>query len=423
MSLDPTAVRAAVDQLVDAHNVQEAAWRAATDAAAAKAAKLEADLAAAQGRPATVVVDPGATMTAVAAKHGVTVDQVKAWNPDVVPTSMPVGSRLWLVDRATVPTSEPAPQPAPEPEPQPPPIPKPVFSLDFGDITGSPDEPVPESQKRADHVAMLGVDNVQHVRVFFGSAVPSWNTERLQALTEKDSVIISTLSTDGAGLAKFLANTPDKFRQRHGQVGLAHGHEKDAELLAATNPTAAIKAWLDGNRQKADLLVASDLDSDEFDLYKILLHYTQEHDTKLSNRRTRELFYGGQDFGTWGEDVYHFQTWLNQQDRYESAEELFGPCIAFAESKDLPVMFAEWGGTRAKTDTTGVRRAQAIAEGGAFLIAENERLVAKGGRCRIKGANWWCAAGRVLDGVRLMHHLEVGGPASPEIPAFAELAR
>jgi hypothetical protein len=279
------------------------------------------------------------------------------------------------------------------------------FGIDLSDL--GPDQPLTEAQKVSSHRA-LGLP-LTHVRVFFGTSVPSWSSERIKALdpTKGDSILISTLSRDVAGMTTFLKNTPDEWR---GHVEVAHGHEREADLLAAANPTAAVNDWLAGNLEKAtmlDGLGSWGYSSD--DLVKILLWFSQVIDPKCKG--TQERFYGGQDFGKWGMDCYHYQYWLNALDRYATPAELFDPVIDFAAQIGRPCVVPEWGGTLAKTDTDGTRRAQAIAEGGAYLQAKG-----------VVHANWWCGAGSKdasqPTGWR-NHHLDV---ARSNVDAFLSLA-
>lgn len=282
---------------------------------------------------------------------------------------------------------------------------KTTFGFDISAL--GPDANLSDAKKIADHKALLGLKGVQNVRVFFGSDVPRWNDSRLQALGPDDGALISTLSRDGAGQATFLANTPDKFRQRPGQIKLAHGHERDANLLKSSNPAAAIRDWLDGNQQKADLLDAAEGYSTD-DLVKITLYYSQTFDAACKN--TRERFYGDQNFGIFGEDCYHPQQWLNQQDRYATPEELFGGIVAFCKQIGRPCAIPEWGGTLSSGDTDGSRRAQAIKDGGAYLRANG-----------VLFANWWCATGSKdssQPGGYRNHHLEI---AASNVAAYKSL--
>lgn len=252
-----------------------------------------------------------------------------------------------------------------------------VFGIDLSNLTG--DKPLTEKEKVDAHRA-LGL-KLTNVRVFFGSAVPAWTNERIQALdpTKGDSITISTLSRDVAGMTSFLKNTPDAWR---GHVDLCHGHEREADLLAASNPDAAVKDWLAGCAEKAhmlDGLGSYGYSSDNFG--KIGLYYTQVFG-KTNERNTREKFYGGQDFGWFGEDCYQPANWLNQQDKYATPDELFGGIVNFAAQIGRPCRIPEWGSTLAKTDTNGQRRAQTITDGGAYLKSKG-----------VLSANWWCATG------------------------------
>lgn len=286
------------------------------------------------------------------------------------------------------------------------------FGIDLSDLTT--DKPLTEAQKVASHrAAGLALTDV---RVFAGSAVPSWSMERIKALdpTLGDSVVISTLSRDVAGMTTFFKNTPDEWR---GHVDLSNGHEREADLLASANPQA-VNDWLAGCLEKAtmlDGLGAWGYSSDNFG--KIMLHFTQEHGP-TAQRDTRARFYGGQDFGWFGEDCYHYSTWLNQQDRYETPAELFDGILDFCAQIKRPCRIPEWGAVLAKTDTLGVRRGKAITDGGAYLKAKAATGLV------IQGANWWCGSGSPdttqPGGVRNFH-LEHFGAASPELAAYLAL--
>jgi LysM repeat protein len=123
MNLNPTAAHGAIDALVADHAAQELTWQESLAAEQAKTAAVSANLTTAQTRPAAAKVASGQTMFAIAGKYGVTVDQVKGWNPSVDPANMPVGTQLWLINPSTVPAADPTPTPDPVPDPTPDPTP------------------------------------------------------------------------------------------------------------------------------------------------------------------------------------------------------------------------------------------------------------------------------------------------------------
>jgi LysM repeat protein len=83
-------------------------------------------------------VQPGDTLSAIAARTGVTVDELAGWNDIGDPNQISVGQVL----RLTAPDPDPAPEPdpappAPEPDPAPDPAPgKMLYSTDFSDWSG-----------------------------------------------------------------------------------------------------------------------------------------------------------------------------------------------------------------------------------------------------------------------------------------------
>lgn len=288
------------------------------------------------------------------------------------------------------------------------PAPTTVFGIDLSDLTG--DKPLSEAQKVNAHRA-LGL-KLTNVRVFDGSGLPDWTSERIKALdpTKGDSILISSLTTDIAGMTTALKNTPDEWR---GRVRVSHGHEREADLLSQADPDAAVKAWLDGNARKADMLDSlGSYGYSSDDLVKILLWYSQVIDTRYKG--TQEKFYGGQNFGMWGMDCYHNAAWLNQQDRYATPQELFDPVLDFAAQIGRPVCIPEWGATLAKTDTNGARRAQSVSDGGAYLRSKDAVF-----------ANWWCGTGKTdstqPEGYRNFHLEKVAGASSPELQAYLAL--
>jgi hypothetical protein len=184
-------------------------------------------------------------------------------------------------------------------------------------------------------------------------------------------------------------------------------------MEAQLTTDAAVQGWLDDNQAMADVLDAADGYSPD-DLIKTLLFFSQFGDPKLKGSWPK--FHGGQQFGMMGMDCYHLQARLNNvvngkpAGAYTPPEVLFGILVEIAAQTGLPVCAPEWGGTRANTDPTGEGRAKAITDGAAFAREHG-----------IRHASWWCAYGRELGGVRLNHHLEVGGPASPEVAAYKAL--
>jgi hypothetical protein len=284
------------------------------------------------------------------------------------------------------------------------------FSFDIGDIGGTPDAPQTEAKKLADRKAMLGVPYVKDVRVFFGTSVPRWDDERIQALdpTIGDTFVLSTLTTDFAGLRTFYANAPDEWR---GNFRSCYGHEREANLLT----DALLAAWLNGNARMAAEVDASGYMNVDEHFGKLTLFYSQQIDQRIEIP-TREEMHGGQNFGFFGEDCYHPRARLSRG-FYETAPNLFGPILDFAQSVGRPCLIGEWGGERAAGDTTGQGRAAAITEGGEYLKSRHGQ-----NGLRIIGANWWWAYG-LRDGVVLDHNLHAGGNVNaPEVAAFRALA-
>lgn len=282
------------------------------------------------------------------------------------------------------------------------------FSFDLSNLPGTPDAAIPDAKKLADKKAALGVKKATNVRVFFGTKVPRWDDERIQALNPAvgDTFILSTLTTDWAALTKFYKATPDAWRQ--GNYMSCYGHEREANLLTA----AALKSWLDGNKRMTDVMVGANvgLTSDHFG--KIGLYYSQEEDQR-DTVPTREEMYGGQDWGFFGEDCYHPRARL-ARGFYTAPERLFGPILDFATQIGRPTIIPEWGGERAKGDTDGTGRAKAIADGGTYLKARNGQ-----NGLRIIGANWWWGGG-IRDGQIVGHDLGIG---TPEVAAYKKLAQ
>lgn len=234
----------------------------------------------------------------------------------------------------------------------------PRYSWDTSNLGN--DANLTDAQRISGHKSLFGTSKIEHVRVFFGTSVPSWSHPRIAALGVNDSFTLSSLSTDWSGIAAFLAATPAKF-QRPGAMTYAFGHEREADL--DTGPL--LQAWLDGNARLADTLDAGPYTSRD-DLVKITLWYSQEQDSRVGiSIPNRQQMYGGQDFGIFGEDVYNPRA----STRYFSASEMFGPITSFAKSIGRPCAIPEWGGERLDTDTTGSGRAKFIQEGAAFLNA------------------------------------------------------
>lgn len=129
MTLDTTAAHQAVDALQTQH---ADAMNAQAQSYAEMLATRDAQLAKAQTRPAVDKTSNEApTMYSLANKHGLTSPQVVGWNADLDPNSLPSGTLVWLIDRATVPASG-EPQPPPEPTP----TPTPTSPVDFSEHVG-----------------------------------------------------------------------------------------------------------------------------------------------------------------------------------------------------------------------------------------------------------------------------------------------
>jgi LysM repeat protein len=394
-----------LDQLAAIPDLQAAATagaKAIGDVPRLEAARdrLTSQLTAARGRPTHHTVAPGDHLSKIADRYGLIWQDLQEWN-QLTSTTLRPGQVLRLY----------APTAAPAPELEPPAaVARTVYSWDISDLGN--DKARPDAAKIASHKALFGVDNIQNVRQFSGTGVPSWSNERFAALTERDSVLVSTLSRDRAGLLAWLKATPEKFRQRPGQVKLCHGHEREANLTVGP----VLQEWLDGCREKADLLVAAGIPTmSEDDFVKITLHHSQHHETNPATPN-REQVYGGQDFGIFGEDAYSYRTWINQQNRYETPVELLGEYVSFLYDIGLPGALPEWGAERTPKDTTGAGRAKFIADTGAYVRS----LRMADGTPLIRFVNWWCADG-FRDGARVLHHLEEHGPTSPEVAAYKAL--
>lgn len=386
-------------------------------------AALQAEVASFNTRPKPKVhlVQAGDTLTSIAAAYStplspVTVASLKDWN-DLPSDTIRVDDILYLTDGYD------APDPVPDPEPEPAQD-YPAYSIDISAL--GTDANVTEKQKVDGHKALVqphlpaAERYLRDVRVFFGSRALSWTDARIQALTERDSLIISvSTQRSAAEWDAFLAATPERFRVLPEQVKACYKHECEAEWKAA----GKTQAWLDdyylGNKRISDAMARSQWSNQTKDcVVKIMLWYSQHIDAALKD--TMDKFYGGQDFGYFGMDCYHYQVWANNG-RYATPQELFGKILAFCRQIGRKCIIPEWGGERAAGDTTGAGRAKAITDGGA-LLNQNADIVV--------GANWWCAEGSkdAVTGLPRKHHLggtfneEVNGSPTPETLAFRKLA-
>lgn len=269
-----------------------------------------------------------------------------------------------------------------------------VFSFDISALGA--DASLSEAEKIADHKALLRVDNVQNLRVFFGGRALDWSDTRIEACTDRDSILVSFNSWNRAAFRAWLAATPERFRQRDGQVKVCFKHEFEAEWRDAADRAKWLADWL-----RVHVEIAEELDASPWatqscdDVVKILLWYSQHIDA--ATKGTWRQFHGGQDFGLIGMDCYHYQRWGNEFDRYATAQELFGLLAEIGKETGRPVCVPEWGGELAQTDSDGARRAQAITDGGRFLVDNGVRF-----------ANWWCASGSKdkVTGLPRDHHLD-----------------
>jgi hypothetical protein len=261
-------------------------------------------------------------------------------------------------------------------------LPKPttVFSFDVSSL-GS-DANLSETTKINSHKALFGVDNVQNLREFFNSvAATKWNSARLSALTEKDGALISFKAWDRLAFRKLLASTPEKFRQRKGQIKWAFWHEFEGDWKTAADKPGWTANFLKVYAEMADELDASPWDiQSRDDLVKIFLWYSQVIDGATKGQWKQ--FIGDQKFGMIGMDCYHYQAW-GAKGRYATSEELFGPLVEMGKETGLPICVPEWGGELASGDG-GAGLAKAIAEGGEFQKKNG-----------ILFSNWWCATGSI----------------------------
>lgn len=293
----------------------------------------------------------------------------------------------------------PTPTPTPTPVPQPLPTGKTVFSFDVSSLGN--DANVTEANKVSGHKTMFGVDNVQNIRVFFGGSglnASSWNNARIKALTEKDSVLVSTNLRDRAGLKAFLSATPDKFRKFKGQVKICYKHEFEAEWAGAANKTAWVSDYLAANQEIADELDASPVSTQsKDDVVRIYLWYSQHIDARTKGQWKQ--FVGTQKFGYIGMDCYNYAVWL-KNGRYATAKELLDVLIQMGKDSGLPICLPEWGGELAAGDD-GTKQAQAITAQGEYMKANG-----------VKFANWWCAEGSKDPAGNVRQHHVDNVPAS-----------
>src|SRR3982750_457874 len=134
MTLDFTNANA---DLQAQNSAQVSAATAAAQAAAQAALDAaNADLQQAQDRPAAVTVASGDNFSKYAADYGMTVAKIQHLNPDLIPTSLPIGATVWLVEPGTVPNVDPPPDPPP-PDPDPDPAPGQAFLFGHVALTGS----------------------------------------------------------------------------------------------------------------------------------------------------------------------------------------------------------------------------------------------------------------------------------------------
>lgn len=218
-----------------------------------------------------------------------------------------------------------------------------------------------EVAKIDSHRALFGVENIKHVRVFFGGAPPTWTGARIAALKPGDSFLFSSLSTDWAAWDRFQKNTPDFLR---GHVDGAFGHEREADLSVSGGSYAT---WLANNDRMFDVFDANeDIGYGSDHAGKICLYYSQEIE-KNADTPDREQMYGGQDRGWFGEDVYNPRA----ASSYRTADQLVGPIIRFCKEVGRPCAIPELGAERKTADTTGAGRAKMIADIGAYIAAAN----------------------------------------------------
>ena len=325
--------------------------------------------------PGRYAVKPGDTLWSLSQANKVTVAQLKSWN-GLTSNTIEVAQVLWVVDPKT---------PVPQPKST-------VFSFDISNLGN--DAKLNEAQKINSHKQLYGVDNVQNIRVFF-NAVSSvnWNNERLAALTNKDSCLISFKSWDRVAFRKLLASTPEKFRQRPGQVQWAYWHEFEGDWKSASNKTQFLNNFLTAYKEMAEELDASQWDTQSSDdVVKIFLWYSQMIDGATKGQW--QQFIGGQQFGKIGMDCYNYAGWLSKG-RYATPEELLGVLIQMGKETGLPICVPEWGGELAAGDT-GAGLAKAIAAQGEYMKANN-----------VLFANWWCAQGsKDPQGNVREHHLD-----------------
>jgi LysM repeat protein len=343
--------------------------------------------------PGLYAVKKGDTLWSIAQTYKTTVAKLKELNGLTSDT-------IEVAQVLKVPTGV-----TPTPDPQPEPTTGTIFSFDLSQL--GTDAAIPETTKLANHKKLFAVDNVQNIREFYqGISTNMWNSARLKALGEKDSVLMSFKQWDRAAFKATLAATPERLRKRPGQVKWCFWHEFEADWADAGGTQAWTDNYLKIYREMAEELDASQWDTQSRDdVVKIFLWYSQHVDARTKGKWKQ--FIGDQKFGYVGMDCYNYAAWLTKG-RYSTPQELFDTLIAMGKETGLPICVPEWGGEVAANDPDGTKLAAAIKAQGEYAEKNG-----------VKFMNWWCAAGsKDKAGNVRNHHIDKFPAAVREMSAL-----
>jgi hypothetical protein len=367
---DFTPTRTALDALEDAVVAEEAEVLAELDVAQDRVAELEAALAN-QPKPKVHLVQPGETLTYIAALYGKTIAELSDWNDLDDPNEIMANDVLYLVDGYD------EPDPVPE-------LPDgPVFGLN---VTG------PDTDG---HRALLGGPSadLKGIRMFFqpGEA-PHWNEVKSRGIRPSDEPWFSAKTLTEATLRAWVRALPADYSAwlaaNDKKLRFTYWHECEADIRT----DAQIAAYL-ATYELIQKVFASEPNGKFFEAWKILLRYSQDEDGSLKGSWPK--YVGGQRIPV-GLDAY-WSGWI--LDYWEPAE-LLKTILAIHAQTGLRVCVPEVGGvtkftkkdgSRGRWDADGSKRAVAIRKLVDFVRAHPE----------IESINWWCGTGAAGD-----HHLD-----------------
>jgi hypothetical protein len=241
------------------------------------------------------------------------------------------------------------------------------------------------------HRQMLDGAPLLNCRVFFSPGqAPTWDDPHLKLLGPADRPWVSCKTLTEATLRKFLDTMPAAYKVPGVVYGFTYQHEGEADMLAAKDPAAAIKGYLD-TYAMIERVMADHTAGRYFQPWKILLRFTQAMDRKTGRRDSWPRFVGDQTTPV-GMDCY----WPREQKTYMPAADLFAKLLEIHDKTGLRVCVPELGGVTVdpggtgRNDADGSKRAAAIADVVQFV---------KG--TPIESVNWWCGTGSAGD-----HHLD-----------------